>query len=36
MATSFNLLLSGNPKRGTWANSADPDQILHDVKHSFF
>ena len=27
----FNLLLSGNPKRGTQTNSADPDQKLHNV-----
>ena len=26
----FNPLLSGNPKMGTQANSADPDQTLHN------
>ena len=27
----FNPLLSGNPKRGTQANSADPDQMSHNA-----
>ena len=27
----FNPLLSGNPKRGTLANSGDPDQMLHNA-----
>ena len=27
----INPLLSGNPKRGTQANSADPDQTPHNA-----
>ena len=33
--STLNPLLSGNPKRGTQANSADPDQMLHNANSNF-